>query len=122
MSLSIEIKTIPQKEQRYVTVGDYWQEGDKDIFRISDCGNRKYEWMIAIHELVEKALCEHHNITNEQIDEFDLATESLDDEPGDEPNSPYRDQHCFATSVERMLCAALGLSWKEYEGFLSNLE
>lgn len=122
MSLNIEIKTIPQSEQRYVTVGDYWTEGDKEVFRITDCGNRKYEWMIAIHELIEKALCEDKGITNEQIDEFDLKTDTLEEEPGDMKDSPYRDQHCFATAAERMLCAAMGLSWKEYEEFLENIE
>lgn len=120
--LDIEIKTIPQKEQRYVTVGDYWQEGEKLIFRISDCNNRKYEWMLIIHELVEKCLNEHAGITDQQVDDYDLKSESLEEEPGDEPDCPYRDQHCFATSVEKLLCAAMGLPWKEYDGFLENLE
>jgi hypothetical protein len=119
--LDIEIKTVPQKEQRYVTCGDYWSIGEKDIFRISDCGNRKYEWMLAIHELIEKALCEKAGITNQQIDDFDASQKTLEEEPGDEPDSPYRDQHCFATAAERMLCAAMGLAWKEYETFLENL-
>lgn len=120
--LNIEIKTISQKEQRYVTVGDYWKEGEKDIFRISDCKNRKYEWMLAIHELIEKALNESKGITNEQVDAFDLTQKDLEEEPGDEPNCPYRDAHCFATAVERILCAAMGISWKEYDQFLSNLD
>jgi hypothetical protein len=119
--LNIEIRTIPQKDQRYATVGDYWQEGDRDIFRISDCGNRKYEWMVAIHELIEKALNESRNITNDQVDVFDKKSENLEIEPGDEPDCPYRDTHCFATAAERMLCAAMGISWKEYDAFLSNL-
>lgn len=120
--LDIEIKTIPQKEQRYVTVGDYFKDGEKDCFRISDCGNRKYEWMIAIHELIEKALCEHAGITNAEIDAFDFKQKGLDEELGDELDSPYRDQHCYATAAERMLCAAMGISWKEYDQFLCDLE
>lgn len=122
MSLNIEIKTIPQSEQRYVTVGDYWTEGDKEVFRITDCGNRKYEWMIAIHELIEKCLNEHLDITNKQVDEFDMNwKEEEGTECGDEPTCPYRESHCFATAAERMLCAAMGLSWAEYEEFLEKL-
>lgn len=119
--LNIEIKTIPQNEQRYVTVGDYWQDGVKDVFRITDCANRKYEWMLAIHELIEKALNESRAISNAAVDAYDLSQKSLDDEPGDEPDCPYRDTHCFATATERMLCAAMGLSWKEYDEFLAGL-
>lgn len=29
--LNIEIKTIPDKDQRYDTVGDYWKKGDEEI-------------------------------------------------------------------------------------------
>ena len=39
--LNIEIKTIPDAEQRYNTVGDYWKEDGKDVVRISDMGNWK---------------------------------------------------------------------------------
>lgn len=119
--LDVEIKTIPHGTQRYETVGDYFEQDGKDMFRVSDCGNRKYEWMLAIHEMIEKALCESVGVTNEAIDDFDIENED-DPEPGDRADAPYRDQHCFATAVERMLCAALGLSWADYEKALGELK
>ena len=119
--LNIEIKTIPQKEQRYETVGDYWNEGEKDFFRISDCGNRKYEAMLAIHELIEKFLCESDGVTNKQIDDFDFNYKG-DGEPGDDKDAPYRKQHLFATGVEKLLCSYFGIDWKTYDSFLENIE
>jgi len=89
------------------------------VFRISDCRNRRFEWLLAIHELVERALCDDKGITAKDVDDFDFKFKG--DDPGDAPRSPYRDQHCFATAVERMLCAAMGISWKEYDDFVMKL-
>jgi hypothetical protein len=121
MMLDIEIKTIPHGQQRYETVGDWFEANGRTCIRISDCRNKKYEYMLAIHELVEKALCEWQGITMKDVDKFDFSYKG-DDEPGDHPRAPYRDEHCFATAVERMLCAAMGLSWIEYERFLDKIK
>ena len=122
MSLNIEIKTIPHEKQRYDTVGDWYLEDGIQKFRISELSNKKLEIMIAIHELIEQALCEADGITEKQVDEFD-KTDLGDDayEHGDQPDAPYRNQHCFATGVERLLCAAFNIIWKEYEKELNNL-
>lgn len=119
--LSIEIKTISHKKQRYDTVGDYWKEGEKDIFAISDCGNRRYEAMVAIHELIEKFLCEYDGVTNKQIDAFDFNYKG-EGEPGDDLDSPYRKQHLFATGVEKLLCSYFNIDWKTYDKFLEEIE
>ena len=113
--LNIEVQTIAHNAQRYDTVGDYVTNGGKDIFYISDLGDRRYEWLIAIHELVEKVINESRGISNGAVDAYDFARIGKGCEPGDESVCPYRDSHCIATAVERLLCGVMGLSWSEYE-------
>jgi len=52
-----------------------------------------------------------------EITAFDMAFANREpgdvSETGDDPKSNYHLQHGLATAVERMLCAALGISWKE---------
>jgi hypothetical protein len=118
--LNIEIKTIPHNEQRYSTAGDWLYENGKLIINVSDTGDWKKEALVAVHELVEVFLCQEKNITQEMVDKFDMNFDG-EGEPGDAPNSPYRHQHGFATAVERMLCAAMGVNWQEYDETVEKL-
>ena len=125
--MNVTIKTIPHSEQRYETVGDWWEEKDGSLqIRVSKLGNWKYEMLIAVHELVEVLICKYRGITTAQVDKFDMDYEkkrpfgSLD-EPGDDPKAPYRNEHCIATGIERVLAACLGVSWKKYESTLEKL-
>jgi hypothetical protein len=36
-------------------------------------------------------------------------------EPGDHEHAPYRREHFFATNLERLLSAELGVDWFEYD-------
>ena len=74
----------------------------------------RYEVLVMIHELIECFLCEHKAIPQEVVDDFDKTYED-EGEPGDCKYSPYRDQHCIATGVERILAACLGVCWADYE-------
>jgi hypothetical protein len=120
VTLSIDVQTIPHKEQRYDTAGDWFDVEGKYYFKISDCRNKKYEWLLAIHEIVERALCDVNGVSADAVDKFDTRYRG-EGEPGDAKNSPYQREHCYATAVERMLCAAMGVSWKEYDDFVSKL-
>lgn len=119
--MHIVIKTIPHEKHRYETCGDYFWDSDGTIqIRVSAMGNEDYEFLVALHELVEAHLCKKRGITDEVITRFDEGFEAVrpaDDvsEPGDDPSAPYQNEHCFATAVERMACAALGVKWAEYE-------
>ena len=122
--MKIVIETIPHKEMRYDTVGDYWIDPDGTMqIRVSDMGNWKYELLVAIHELVEQNLCLDRGIKEEDISNFDIQFEkdreegkrSKEAEPGDDPAAPYRKEHFTATNIERILCEALGVNWKEYD-------
>lgn len=120
--MKIHINTIPHSLQRYNTCGDWYTDkrtGKVDIF-VSECGNWKYELLIAIHELVEAFLCLSDGVTEESVDKFDKQFVG-NYEPGDDVNSPYRKQHCLATGVERILAACLGVDWATYEQTLDNL-
>ena len=93
---------------------------------VSDMKNPDYEFLVAVHELIEAWLVRKRGISEERITEFDIAFEKArpeDDlsEPGDEPDAPYQNEHCIATGVERILCAAMGIPWKEYDETVGNL-
>lgn len=115
--------------------------------KVSNLSDRRREALIAIHELVEVILCEHDGVTQEAVDAFDMEFEKkrqerIDDaarkvtepgvtsgeealiaieEPGDDEKAPYRDQHCFATGIERLLASRLGVGWKDYETEIERL-
>ncbi len=55
--IEIAIVTIPQDQQRYFTAGDWFTEEFKTKIRVSDLDNARFEFLIALHELVEMFLC-----------------------------------------------------------------
>lgn len=121
MSLIIEVKTIPQNQQRYFTLGDYVGHEKLRFVQVSDMGNSKYEFLIAIHELVEQALQIERDISEDEITKFDIqfGKEGKEGEPGDDPKSPYYKEHQFASKIEYMLCDELGLDRNAYDRYLN---
>lgn len=109
----INFKTIPHADQRYETVGDYWEDGDTIHFRVSHLSDPRYEWLVFLHELVENALRKFAGISIVEIDAFDLAYEG-DGEPGMDRAAPYYWQHRMADIVERAAAFALGVDWTAY--------
>jgi hypothetical protein len=121
------IKTIPLNTMRYFSYGDYWDESDntKQV-RVVETGNPDYEFLIALHELIEEKLCEKRGIPEPVIKAFDEAFEAKrepgnDDEPGHDPAAPYRKEHIFAECVERLMAAELGVDWQQYGATLDAL-
>jgi hypothetical protein len=121
--LKIRIETVPSEEQRYPTIGDYWDEpdGTREV-RVTDMGDPRYEFLVAVHELVELMLCAERGIAEPEIMAFDVAFEEErdrglhgpDDEPGDDPRAPYRREHRFAENIERLVAHELGVDWEAY--------
>ena len=116
----------PHKYQRYNTVGDYIDGHGATFFSISEMGNEQYELLVAVHELVEKILCDKRGISTQSIDEFDMEFERRrqpysDDEPGHDPSAPYHREHVFAERIERMLAEELGVDWDEYDKAVTQL-
>src|SRR5215471_14361238 len=120
--LEIHIKTISQDEQRYNTTGDYWQDGTVTQFRVTRQKSTDYEFLVALHELVEWYLTQKRGIRIEDIDAFDMRFEAdrergfHDDweQPGDNRQAPYAREHRFATIIEQLMCNELGIDWHDY--------
>lgn len=118
--LHIEIQTLPDAKQRYNTSGDWWFDKDgKETIHVSEMSDWRYELLTAVHELIESSLCKHRGVTEEAIDEFDLAYNKARNagdatEPGDSPQAPYYAEHTFANTVEKMLSDELNVDWDAY--------
>lgn len=100
---------------------------------VSKMGDWRYEALVGIHEAVEAILCREAGVSEQSVNAFDIEFENArekrlgawftfrgrnvdaDAEPGDDEDAPYRRQHCFATAVERMLAAEMGVSWTAYD-------
>ncbi len=128
MSLNITINTIPHEKQAYNTLGNYGTTQGKEWFQISDMGDWKMEFLVAIHELIEAALCKHRGIKIGEIDRFDIQFErdrdhgahGQEDEPGDDYEAPYRNEHLFACGIEQLLCSEFGIPIKTYDAIANN--
>jgi|SRR6267154_4336810 len=124
------IETIQHNQQKYSTVGDWRNDPDGTLrIRVSDMRNEDYEFLVALHEMVEQHLCKRRGITVEAVDEFDIAFEKQrassvaisTAEPGDNRFAPYQSEHCTACGIERIVAAALGVKWSDYEEAINSL-
>jgi hypothetical protein len=121
--MRILIDTIPHRDQRYPTAGD-WQferglhkDEDQLVIHISDLGHYNMNFLLGVHELVEAVLCKHRDVSEAEVDRFDQDPEREREgiEPGDNMAAPYFAEHQFASGIERLLAAELGVNWVEYE-------
>lgn len=116
--MDISIKT---GKCRFGGIGD-WPSYD-EIIAVPQ-KDWRYEFLVALHELVEAQLCKASGVTAEAVDRFDAQFEKdrpYQDEPGDDPYSPYYSMHQTATVVERIVCQAFGLDWKDYLSITAGL-
>ncbi len=118
--MKTEIWTIPHTQQAYDTCGDWWIDklGNRHI-RVSSLKDKDFEFLIALHELIEQHLCERHGISGETVTRFDV--EHLEGEPGARLDCPYRKEHVFAENLERLMAQELGIDWSEYETAIEKL-
>ena len=125
--MRIDIQTIPHADQRYPTVGDYWHEDGTERVRISKMVDWRYEILVTVHELIEMALTKHRGISEQDITDFDIGFEKareaglVQGEPGDQKDAPYQREHIFATNLERLFAAELGVNWREYDEYVNEL-
>lgn len=145
----VTMQVIRHQDQRYPTVGDWWIKDETLVVAVSRMGSWRYELLVAVHEIVEAVLCVHNGVSDAAVTEFDERFEAVRElireqspgaellredpiyetlrlnpeaEPGDCITAPYRREHCFATAVERMLAAALGVDWSAYEAAILELD
>lgn len=121
--INIKIVSIPHKNHRYETCGDWYTADNLDLIEVSEMQDERMSFLIAIHEMVEQFLCKQRDISEERVTAFDKkfekerkkGTQSVTAEPGDDKRSPYRREHFFATSIERLIAAEIGVDWQKYE-------
>lgn len=122
--MKIDVQTIPYKDQRYQTCGDYWTDDQGVVhFRINEMGNSDYEFLVSIHEQIEEHLTRRRGLKEPDIMAFDVMWEKEreegrhgeDEEPGHDPRAPYRKEHVLAENIERILANEMGVHWPTYE-------
>jgi len=125
--MNIKIEVIPHDQQRYPTCGDWFFDADGNLtIRVSRMSDWRHEALVAVHELVEVLLCKQRGISQSEVDAFDKQFEANrpegnEDEPGDDPDAPYRKEHFFATNLEALLSAELDVEWPTYEKEVQSL-
>jgi hypothetical protein len=129
--LSVRIRTIPHNLQEYDTVGNYWRDageagGEVLQIRVSRMRDRRYEFLVALHELIEAFLCDWRGIPFGKITRFDIEYESRRRhgepvEPGDSIRAPYRREHQFAERIERIVAHELEVEWSRYSRAVERL-
>lgn len=113
------LSTDKIKEHRYCSIDD-WQDpkivGDYVHFltQTADTGNRKYNFLILIHALVEQYLCYEKGITDKEVTRFDKEHTHCFN-PGEHDQAPYHFQHLIANDVESLIANALNIDWTKYE-------
>lgn len=121
--LKVEMKSIKQSEQRYETLGDWWDdENGVTQIRVTGLKIPESEFLVCLHELVEQYLCKKRGISEESVSDHDKMFEKersdgkWDEyaEPGDDPRAPYRKEHFVAEIIERIMASELGINWKEH--------
>lgn len=118
--MNIQILTIPREKMRHGVDGAdwYWDEQGNLQVRVCPMTNWRHEALLAIHEAVEALMCRHNGVSQQQVDQFDAQFDAAnpdDLDAGDDPAAPYEREHCFATAIERTLCAELGVKWAHYD-------
>lgn len=127
--MNVRVEVIAHAQQRYPTSGDWYFEGKDLVIRVSKLSDWRREMLVVVHELVEVLICKHRGISQAAVDAFDKKFEAdrakgrhgQDEEPGDDPKAPYRKEHFFATNIEALLAAELGVDWGSYEKELQDL-
>jgi hypothetical protein len=128
--MNVRIHSVPQHLIRSNQVGDWWYNENDIAVHVLETMSPDSQLAVAIHELIEAWECRRHGITDKDVTAFDDQYEAErkegkhrhDDEPGDDPRSPYRREHAAATHVERAVCAAVNLTWTTHSLLESGLE
>lgn len=135
----VVIELIDHQDQRYETVGDWYRQTHFDVLRDliplkrdDECDlhirasrlhsdpDNLFALAVAYHELGEALACIANGVDESVVDAFD-KTYRGSGEPGDDPKSPYRQFHNFASACESILIGAMGLSWGVYEKAVDSL-
>ncbi len=110
MGIKINIKTVKPGTLPFNRVGDWTWRGETLQISVNDMSEERYEWLLAVHEVVEAFLCKFRGITEQAIDKFDK-----DHNGAWLPEGPGYPEHLFATGVESIIAAMVGITIDTYE-------
>ena len=118
----VVVETIAHRAQRYDTVGDWvWNPVSGTLYiYVSDLGDWRANMAVALHEQYEAMLCIQKGITQQEVEDWDLAHPDSED-PGMDPDAPYHYEHWSATEVERQFIYDNGMYWEGYEDLFKKL-
>lgn len=123
------IKSVDLNHQRYETLGDYYMKNKKRVFSITETGNNLYDDLIFIHEFIEEVLTRNKGILEPKILKYDLEFDekikkgevTLDAEPGDQLDCPYRKEHRLASDIERLILDYLNIPYEKYNNTINKI-
>lgn len=134
--MKFDFKIVPYRKMRYPTVGDYFRKLEVWQFRVARLPDKRYCWIVFLHEIIEWTLCRLTGVGMRAITKFDMEYEAARgshrsvkapcgcwhyDEPGDDPHAPYFDAHQAATACERIIAHGLRIKWSDYSAAVKNL-
>src|SRR5579859_7350733 len=127
--MNIHILAVPNIQiaaRKGFTGADWWFDiyGDLQVRVATELEDWREQVSLAMHEATEAILCKYDGVTVQDVDRFDITygkENRVDLNAGDDPKSPYRRQHTFATAVERILTGYMNVDWLPYDERLSAL-
>jgi len=106
---------------RYCDAGDYQfvckKCGNVLQILVADTGNQDYNFLVAIHELIESYLLNKRGVDFKVVDRWDIEHQDSP-EPGRLKGCPYRKEHLFATKIEKVIAKHLKVNWEKYDNDL----
>jgi hypothetical protein len=119
--MRIILESIPPKEIRYSTCGDWRFEDDGTLVVNVPLfeNNDDSAFLVALHELVEAWLCRRDGVTEEEVSAWDKNNPALE-EPGDSKNAPYHRQHSYAMLIEKTLCKLMRKNWAQHQRWVED--
>src|SRR6266849_3414976 len=105
---NIYIRIIPMEEQRFTTLGDWFEiaRGSYQII-LTQMDDWRHIALVLVHELTELIICWRDHVTTAQADEFDQLWEielqegiqSPSVEAGFDKRCPYRKGHIWGVRM-----------------------
>jgi hypothetical protein len=137
--MNLKFEVIAHNRQRYETVGDWYKSKGVWWFKVSRMKDKRYVWLVFIHEFIEWAVCQVTGVKQREVDRFDREYEEarpsgggwdarfssqfeecapcgckFQEEAGDDIHAPYHEAHTVASQCERLIAKALNVDWVDY--------
>ena len=128
--MEIILKSIPIQKQRFKALGDWLVYGKGNFLILVAKCKIDYEFLMALHELIECFLCQKRGISEIEVNKFDelfskeckKGLHKNQPEAGRDKRAPYHKEHLFAIKIEKLIAKELKVDWKKYDKEVGELE